>query len=126
MAGGRPTKYNRKYCGMAVEFLGQGYSVTAFAGYIGVSRATVFKWASENKEFSDSLKRGQALAALWWEQVLRGVAKTGEGNASAAIFGVKNRSREEWRDKQEVEHSGNPDAPVQIVERVILREKAQD
>jgi hypothetical protein len=28
-------------------------------------------------------------------------------DTTAAIFWLKNRRREEWRDKQEVEHSGN-------------------
>lgn len=102
---GRPSKYDPKYCDIAVEFLRDGYSVTALAGKIGVARSTVFKWAEENEEFSDALKTGQALAALFWEDRLRDVAMTGEGNATAAIFGVKNRSREEWRDKHEVDHS---------------------
>lgn len=102
---GRPSKYDPKYCDMAVEFLRDGYSVTALAGKIGVARSTVFKWAEENEQFSDALKTGQALAALFWEDRLRDVAMTGEGNATAAIFGVKNRSREEWRDKHEVDHS---------------------
>ena len=102
---GRPSKYDPKYCDIAVEFLRDGYSVTALAGKIGVARSTVFKWAEENEQFSDALKTGQALAALFWEDRLRDVAMTGEGNATAAIFGVKNRSREEWRDKHEVDHS---------------------
>lgn len=105
MPAGRPTKYKREYCQSAIDFMRDGYSVTAFAGHIGVARSTVFKWAEENLEFSDALKTAQALAALWWEESLRTVARTGEGNATACIFGVKNRSTEEWRDRQEVDHS---------------------
>jgi len=107
MAGGRPSKYDKKYCKLAVDFLKDGYSVTALAGKIGVARSTVFKWAEENKEFSDALKTGQALAALWWEETLRDVARSGNGNASAAIFGVKNRSSMEWRDKTEHDHTSS-------------------
>lgn len=107
MPAGRPTKYKREYCQSAIDFMRDGYSVTAFAGHIGVARSTVFKWAEENLEFSDALKTAQALAALWWEESLRTVARTGEGNATACIFGVKNRSREEWRDRQEVDHSSS-------------------
>ena len=117
MAGGRPTKYRKEYCYIAIDFLSEGYSVTALAGHLKVARSTVFKWAEDNPEFSDALKTGQALAAEWWERVLRQVALTGDGNASAAIFGVKNRSREEWRDKQELDHtsSDNSMAPLVIV-----------
>lgn len=94
-----------------------GYSVTAFAGHIGVARSTVFLWAEQNPEFSDALKTAQALAALWWEKSLRQVASTGEGNATASIFGVKNRSTEDWRDKQEVEHTGKDGGPIETVDR---------
>ena len=107
MKVGRPSKYDPAFCDIAREFMLDGYSVTALAGHIGVARSTVFKWAEENPEFSDALKSGQASAALWWEKTLRQVAQTGEGNASAAIFGVKNRSSEDWRDKQEHDHTSS-------------------
>jgi hypothetical protein len=98
---GRPTLYDPKYCQIAIDFLKDGYSVTALAGHIGVARSTVFRWAEENDDFSDALTSGQALAALWWENRLRDIAQNGadkKGAASVAIFGVKNRSREEWKD----------------------------
>lgn len=104
---GRPSKYKPEYCQAAIDFMSEGYSVTAFAGHIGVARSTVFKWAEENPEFSDSLKTAQAMAAMWWEETLRQVARTGDGNASAAIFGVKNRSTEDWKDKQEHDHTSS-------------------
>lgn|SRR5690625_2217981 len=91
--------------------MADGYSVTAFAGHIGVARSTVFKWATDHPEFSDALKTAQAMAAMWWEDTLRQVARTGEGNASAAIFGVKNRSNEDWSDKQELAHT-SPDGSM--------------
>lgn len=115
---GRPTKYKPEYCQTAIDYMSEGYSVTAFAGHIGVARSTVFKWAEENPAFSDALKTAQAMAAMWWEDTLRTVAKTGEGNASAAIFGVKNRSNEDWKDKQGLEHSGPNGEPIKTQSKV--------
>jgi hypothetical protein len=109
---GRPSSYNPDFCEMAVEFLRDGYSVTALAGHLKCARSSVFKWAEEHKEFSDALKTGQALAALWWEKRLREVARTGVGSASAAIFGVKNRSRAEWKDRHDITLNDMP-APMQ-------------
>ncbi len=125
MRTGRPTKYKPEYCQAAIDFMRDGYSVTAFAGHIGVARSTVFKWAEENPDFSDSLKTAQALAALWWEESLRIVARTGEGNATACIFGVKNRSTEDWRDKQEVDHTSSDGslAPSRIIIEAARAEK---
>ena len=100
----RPTKYHPKYCDEAFNFMREGYSTKAFAGHIGVSLSTIYKWMDEHQEFSEAIKTAQAAGALWWETTLKNVASTGDGNASAAIFGVKNRSQEEWKDKLDHNH----------------------
>lgn len=102
---GRPSKYSPAYCTEVVECLSEGHSVTAFAGRIGVARSSVFKWAGEYPEFSDALKVGQAKAVEYWESRLKDIASGRDGNATAAIFGLKNRASDDWRDRQEVEHS---------------------
>lgn len=106
MPAGRPTKYDDTFCDAIIDFMADGYSVTAFAGSIRVSRSTVYKWAEDHPEFSDALETAQAAAALWWEDKLRDCAEKGEGNATASIFGLKNRAAADWRDKQSYEHSG--------------------
>jgi hypothetical protein len=116
VAGGRPSKYSEAYCNEVIEFLGLGHSVTAFAGHIGVARSTVFKWADEIPEFSDALKVGQAKATACWEGVLLKVAKEGGGNATAAIFGLKNRASEDWTDKVVNEHTGANGGPIETHE----------
>lgn len=103
---GRPSTYDPKYCDAVKEFLAGGYSVTAFAGDIGVSRATIFNWANEHPEFLDALKEGQAAAVKWWEGALHVVAKEGKGNATACIFGLKNRASDDWADKVHTEITG--------------------
>lgn len=124
---GRPSKYDESYCEVAVEYMRDGYSVTALAGHIGVARSTVFKWADEHPAFSDALKTGQALAAMWWEDCLRNVAKEGVGNASAAIFGVKNRSSEDYKDKRETDlTSSDGSMTPKAIERTIVDPKATD
>ena len=103
---GRPSDYDPSFCDEAVTFLADGYSIAALAGHIGVARSTIYKWVEEHPEFSDAVKVGQAKATLWWEKANRNLAMTGEGNATACVFGLKNRASDEWRDKVENEHSG--------------------
>ena len=113
----RPTKYDPSFCDEAREFMAEGFSTKAFAGHIGVSLSTVYKWAEEHPEFSEAIKAAQAAGAMWWEKTLKQVASTGDGNASAAIFGVKNRSQEEWKDKVEQDltsSDGSMSAPTRI------------
>ena len=104
---GRPSKYDPDFCDEARTFMADGYSVKALAAHLGVNYSTVYEWADKHPEFSNALKDGQAAASLWWERALRRVAATGEGNASAAIFGVKNRSQEEWKDKLDHNHQSD-------------------
>jgi transposase len=115
----RPTKYDPAFCEQAIEFMSEGYSTKAFAGSIGVSYSTVKLWMDQYPEFSASVKTGQAAASVWWERTLMQVASTGDGNASAAIFGVKNRSQEEWKDKQDLDVT-TAGQPITKVERVVI------
>lgn len=111
---GRPSKYDQSYCDKVIACLGKGHSVTAFAGEIGVARSTVFKWAEEHPEFSDALKVGQAKAVAFWESALMSIARDGGGNATAAIFGLKNRAADDWREKVVNEVSGPDGGPIEV------------
>lgn len=116
-AGGRPSKYDPAFCDAVIEFMQDGYSVTAFAGSIGVSRQTIYNWMDENPAFFDAVKQGMAASAVWWEGQLRNVAVTGAGNATAVIFGLKNRVSDEWRDKSTTELTGKDEGPIQFEEK---------
>ena len=113
MTTGRPSKYREEFCDEVIACLSEGHSVTAFAGRIGVARSTVFKWADEIPEFSDALKVGQAKAVEFWEKILAKVARDGGGNATAVIFGLKNRASEDWADKVVNEHTGKDGGPIE-------------
>lgn len=122
MAGGRPTTYDPAMCDEVLPFMEQGYSTTALAGHLGVSRQTVYNWMDEHPEFFDAVKQGMAASAIWWENCLRNNASNGDGNATAAIFGLKNRAADDWRDKREFNHeSENGTMTPGKIERVIIQ-----
>lgn len=103
-AGGRPTKYEPRFVEELIAFMGEGYSLTAFAGSIGVARSTINVWMAEHPEFSEATKIGQAARTLSLE---KGLLTTDIGpRITARVFALKNADPEGWRDKQEVEHSG--------------------
>lgn len=112
MAGGRPTTYDPKYCQAVIEHMSEGASLTSFAASIMCSRATINVWMDAHPEFLESVKVGKALCATWWEKVSRANAVEGGGNATLCIFGLKNMAPDEWREKQEIEHSGKIDSNV--------------
>lgn len=121
-AVGRPTKYEPRYCEMLVQHMAEGASMTSFAAEIDVARSTLNEWAAQFPEFSEAVTRGKAKCAAWWERVARANAVTGNGNATLVVFGLKNMAQEDWRDKQEIDHSsadGSMSPPKQVTFVVV-------
>lgn len=105
MAGGRPTDYEERYCTEIIEHMKDGSSMSSFAAHIGVARSTINEWGYNHPEFSEAIKIGKAHCAAWWEKVARANALSGSGNAALTIFGLKNMAPEDWKDKQEFDHT---------------------
>jgi hypothetical protein len=122
--GGRPTKYRTAYCDELVRFCGEGYSLTAFAGHLGVCREVLYDWQRTHPEFADAMARARAARLLWWEERLRSLAiapKASGGAAAAVIFALKNVGPDEFSDTQTHRHIGARAGPIVIrVERVIV------
>lgn len=72
---------------------------------MGISKDTFYKWKRENSDFADLLKANKDYADTQVENALYKAAI--EGNTTAQIFWLKNRRRDNWRDKQDVEVSGD-------------------
>lgn len=115
----RPSKYDPAYCDAVIAHCSEGASLTSFAASIDVCRATINVWADEHPEFLEAVKRAKAKCAAWWEANARqGATGMKDVNPTLCIFGLKNMAAEDWREKQEVQHSGG--VRVEKVERVIV------
>lgn len=117
-AGGRPTKYDPAYCQMLIDDMTEGFSATAFAGSIGVSRATLNNWAAEFPEFLEALNAGKSARLRFWEKTAISVASKGTGGPGAAsviTFGLKNMGGDEWVDVQRRELTGKDGEPLNVV-----------
>lgn len=102
---GRPSKYTDELLEDVRERALKGETDEEIAAGIGVSRSTLALWKVRHPEFSDALKSWKDEADDQVEHSL--YRKALAGDTTAAIFWLKNRRKVEWRDKQEVEHTGN-------------------
>lgn len=110
MGAGRPTDYKPEYCKKVIDHMSQGASLTSFAAEVDCARSTINEWMESNKEFSESVKIAKAKCAAWWEKRGRmGANGEQEVNPTLVIFGLKNMAPDEWREKQELQHSGSID-----------------
>lgn len=122
MPAGRPTLYDPAYCEVVVETMREGKSLMSVAANIGVGRSTLGVWMAAHPEFLAAVEEGKALCAQKWEEIALTNAMTGQGNATLTVFGLKNMARDEWRDKQELEHTGEGGGPVAFVIRDMTKE----
>lgn len=93
---------------------------------IGIAASTLYEWKKQYPEISEALKRGKEVVDRQVENALlkralgytydeitmeygketRRVTKEVVPDTTAQIFWLKNRKPEQWRDKQQIEHSG--------------------
>lgn len=110
MAGGRPKDevIDRLKEGWQARFLEmgkEGCSDVEIRAEFGISQDLWERWLAEDQEFSVTAKAAKAACHAKWEQMGRKMAfGQAEGNPTTWIFNMKNRFG--WRDKQDIEHSG--------------------
>lgn len=117
---GQPTLYREEYCEDLVYHMTKGYSFESFAAVVPCHRDTLYEWVKVHPKFSDAKQQGMEQARLFWEKVgIEGLFNTSEYdkeagtgssksmNAALWIFNMKNRFPNEWKDKREVENTGD-------------------
>ena len=102
---GRPTKYKPEMCETVIELMTEGASQFEVLAELGICEDTFYRWKKENKEFSESIKRGVQLSQAWWERKGRISLDDRQFNSSLWYMNMKNRFK--WADKQEVKNDGN-------------------
>lgn len=116
MPAGRPSTYSPAYCEEVITFCGEGYSLTGFAGEIGVTRQCISEWMRVHPEFFVAANKAKAKRAMWWESRARDVAEKGGpgGQATMVIFGLKNHAPDDYSDTTKHELTGKDGAPIEM------------
>jgi DNA-binding XRE family transcriptional regulator len=121
-----------------------GLTDEQIAHNVGVSRSTLNDWKKKYPDISDALKKGKEVVDLQVENALlkralgyayeevteesqwnekakqyelvitKRVKKRQAPDTTAQIFWLKNRRPDKWRDKQDVEHTGDMDLNIVI------------
>lgn len=106
MPAGRPTDYTKTMGDEILKLMAQGLSLAAAAAEIGIHRQRVYEWVDRHPDFADTVKLAQSKRQLFLERRLLDTSLAGP-QITSTIFALKNTNHEDWRDKREVEHSGN-------------------
>lgn len=117
-----------------------GLTDEQIAANMGIKRQTLYEWKKKYPDITDTLKSGKEVVdrqvenalfkrALGYkydeitrEQMENGdliitkiVTKEVHPDTTAQIFWLKNRKPDQWRDKQNIEHSGSMDNSLTVV-----------
>lgn len=115
---GRPSKYKPEYAELAQNYCMQGATDAEVAGFLGVSLRTVGDWKLAHTDFAEAMSTGKEQADA---KVIGALYRNAlAGNVTAQIFWLKNRRKEDWRDRVETEHSGKITHEVSRIELVPL------
>lgn len=131
MGAGRPTDYKPEYAEQAAKLCALGATDIELADFFGVDVRTVYRWKHKHDEFCQALNAGKEKAdervinslyhrAIGYEQDEVKIFMPAGADApvyapfrakvapdvTAAIFWLKNRKPDDWRDKQEHQHAG--------------------
>lgn len=125
---GRPYGFKQEYVRQVAKLCALGATDREIADFFDVNIQTIRNWAANEKEFFDALKMGKEQAD---ERVERSLYQRAIGyhtdaekvfqyqgevvrapvrehiapDTTACIFWLKNRRREQWRDRQDHEHN---------------------
>lgn len=94
------------------------YTVTGLCLALDICRDTLSEYA-KNKEFSDTIKKAKLKVENYLEKHL-----ITDSSTTGIIFNLKNNFG--WKDKQELEHSGNLNNPFEGLSTEELRQLIND
>lgn len=132
---GRPSKFKIEFIEQAEKLCKLGATDIEIADFFKVEVRTIHRWKADNEQFCHALKAGKAEAddrverslfarATGYEhaevdiRVVDGkivktpIRKLYPPDTTAAIFWLKNRQPKDWRDKQDIEHSGGVNVTI--------------
>jgi hypothetical protein len=109
-----PTDYNPQFCADVVAVMGEGFSLTAFAGAINASRQMLNAWIAHHPAFAAAVERGRAARTRALETQFL-TAGTG-AKVAAHVFALRNAAPEDWRERPDAEGAKGVNATIVVVD----------
>lgn len=127
---GRPTDYKPEYAEQAAKLCALGATDFELADFFEVNTATIYRWRNTHEQFCEAVSRGkeklderverslynravgysyesEKVFNYQGEIVRTGTVEHVPPDPGAALNWLKNRQPDKWRDKQEIEFTGD-------------------
>ena len=93
---GRPTKYSPEIGEIVFGLMDDGLSVVQVARKLNVSRSTIYKWADDNTEFSDTFTRAREAGEAHWEYKFTAMMQSRASDSSQSLIKLYFANRFKW------------------------------
>jgi hypothetical protein len=107
MPAGRPTDYKPEYCETVIELGKAGKSKAQMCSHFDKSRQTIDNWAAAHPEFLEALTRAMVHCQAWWEDQAQINLAIPGFNSAVWKKSVEARFRDDYTERQAIEHSGS-------------------
>jgi len=114
---GRPTKYSDEIGDVVFGLMDEGLSVVQVARKLNIARSTLYLWASENSDFSDTFTRAREASEACWEYKFTDMMN--DRNINAPLVKLYFCNRFKWSEQDQVaqeEHATPKSIQVEIVD----------
>lgn len=88
-----------------------GLTEEQIAHNMGIDRTTLYRWKKKECNINNALKRNKDIVDFEVENAL--LKNAMEGNVTAQIFWLKNRKKNEWRERVEIPTNPNEISKVE-------------
>ena len=85
---------------------------------MGIGRTTLYEWKQKEPNIANTLKKGREVVDFEVENAL--LKNALDGNVTAQIFWLKNRKKEQWREKIEV---NDEEKEIQNAKNIVVKIK---
>lgn len=104
----RKIEYDTANDEIIIEMMKEGASIVEVCSKIGIPRATLYTWLDKKspnykEHLAEVVQEGKELSQGWWERQARENLDNKSFNAALWFMNMKNRFKQDWRDKHEVE-----------------------
>lgn len=90
---------------------------------MGIGRTTLYEWKQKEPNIMNALKKGKAVVDFEVENAL--LKNALEGNVTAQIFWLKNRKKDQWREKIEYSTDTNEVSKLDELLKEIKNDSAK-
>lgn len=124
---GAPTLYQDEFPDIVLELSARGYSMTAIAGHLGITRGDIDDWSSVHPLFEQAVARALTQRQYYAESKFLGVCETGGAGSQGItlMYLLRNLKSGEFVDKQQIEHSGSMDLQALVAESLKAPERLE-